>query len=576
VSFVLFVVQSWFGFIRVCEASDLIRVQFRIRGCVFLCDLAPWRLGVKEFEAPMVIDNPTLIHHFLENSARRWSDKVALVHDEVRSTYGEINAGANRLARFLSERGVVPGDRVVLLLENSLEYVVGYYGALKAGAVAVPMNTELKPAGLQSLLEQLEAKCLLSSRRFERLLRAVDLAGAGIESVVLKAPKLGLNQETEVVDWDVVVSGDPLENPDLDLTDTALGSIIFTSGSTGRPKGVMLSHRNIVANVESICRYLELTDADVQMVVQPFFYVMGKSLLNTHFAVGGRIVINNRFAYPATVITQMIEERVTGFSGVPSTYAHLLHQSPLASSREKLTSLRYCSQAGGHMASTTKQRLLQVLPEQTRLYVMYGATEASARLAYVEPEMLDRKIDSIGQPIPGVILKVLNDAGQELPVGEVGEIVASGPNIMQGYWKDSEATAGVLSELGYHTGDLGYRDEEGYFFVVGRKDNQLKVGGHRINTREIEDVIMASGLVVEVAVIGVPDTLLENRLIAMAVPVGPELNADALLSFCAKKLPVYKKPQQVLLVKSLPKSASGKVDRNYCKELYGKGGQNDH
>ncbi|MEZ4600278.1 MAG: class I adenylate-forming enzyme family protein [Syntrophotaleaceae bacterium] len=517
----------------------------------------------------MVLDNPTLIHHFLENSARRWPDKIALVHEEVRATYGEINDGANRLARFLAEQGVVPGDRVVLLLENSLEYVVGYYGALKAGAVSVPMNTELKPAALQSLLERLEAKCLFSSRKFERLLRAVDLPGAGIESILLKDPKLGLNQAVEVMVWDAIACGKPLDNPDLDLAETALGSIIFTSGSTGRPKGVMLTHRNIVANVKSICQYLELTDADVQMVVQPFFYVMGKSLLNTHFAVGGRIVINNKFAYPATVISQMIEEQVTGFSGVPSTYAHLLHQSPLAASREKLNSLRYCSQAGGHMASAIKQRLLQVLPAQTRLYVMYGATEASARLSYVAPEMLERKIDSIGQAIPGVTLKVIDASGFELPLGDVGEIVATGENIMQGYWRDPDATACALSEHGYHTGDLGYCDQDGYFYVVGRKDNQLKVGGHRINTQEIEDVIMATGLVVEVAVIGLPDVLLENRLMAVVVPVNSELNGEALLSLCAQNLPVYKRPQGVLLVKNLPKSASGKLDRKKCEDLVG-------
>lgn len=231
---------------------------------------------------------------------------------------------------------------------------------------------------------------------------------------------------------------------------------------------------------------------------------------------------------------------------------------------------------GWHMANTTKQRLMEILPEQTRLYVMYGATEASARLAYVGPEMLDTKIDSIGQAIPGVTLRVLEGSGCELPVGEFGEIVASGENIMQGYWRDPDATNCALSEHGYHTGDLGYRDQDGYFFVVGRKDNQLKVGGHRINTQEIEHVIMATGLVVAVAVIGVPDPLLENRLIAVEVLVSGELNVDSLLSFCAQNLPVYKRPQEVLLVKNLPKSASGKVDRNNCKELYGKGGQNDH
>ena len=218
------------------------------------------------------------------------------------------------------------------------------------------------------------------------------------------------------------------------------------------------------------------------------------------------------------------------------------------------------------MAGTTKQQLLEVLPEHTKLYVMYGATEASARLAYVGPAMLNEKIDSIGQEIPGVTLKVLDQTGLELPVGKVGEIVASGNNIMQGYWRNPAATAEVSSQHGYHTGDLGYRDEDGYFFVVGRKDNQLKVGGHRINTQEVEDVIMATGLAVEVAVLGIPDPLLENRLVAVLVPVDSDLKTKEVLFACGKRLPNYKVPQDIYFCSILPKSASGKVDRKKCLE----------
>lgn len=512
--------------------------------------------------------NHKLIHHFLENSAARLPDKVALVHEDVRATYRQLNNQANHLAGYFVECGIVPGDRVVLLLENSLEYVVSYYAALKAGAVAVPMNTELKADGLLPLLQELDAKCLVSARKFERTLRNIDLSSTTIRNLVLKKPKLTLNGVEEVVDWDSVVTNDPISNLNLDLPSSSLGSIIYTSGSTGRPKGTMLSHGNIVANVTSICQYLELTENDIQMVVQPFFYVMGKSLLNTHMAVGGRIVINNKFAYPATVIKQMIDEEVTGFSGVPSTYAYLLHQSPLEANRNNFKSLRYCSQAGGHMASATKEKLLSVLPEHTQIFVMYGATEASARLAYVEPEMLAQKIDSIGKPIPGVTLKVLDKTGQEQPEGEVGEIVASGDNIMQGYWQNPAATAEALSKHGYHTGDLGYRDCDGYFFVVGRKDNQLKVGGHRINTQEVEDVIMSSGLVVEVSVLGIPDQLLGNKLVAVIVPAVPDLADKSVLSFCSKKLPAFKTPQEILQIKSLPKNASGKVDKGKCDELF--------
>jgi acyl-CoA synthetase (AMP-forming)/AMP-acid ligase II len=304
------------------------------------------------------------------------------------------------------------------------------------------------------------------------------------------------------------------------------------------------------------------------MVVLPFFYVMGKSLLNTHFAVGGRIVINNKFAYPASVINQMVVEQVTGFSGVPSTYSFLIHNSPLAASREKLQSLRYCSQAGGHMASSLKRQLLTILPETTKLVVMYGATEASARLAYVEPAMLEKKIDSIGRAIPGVTLRVLDTNGTEVLPGSVGELVASGPNIMQGYWQDAAATQQALTTQGYHTGDLGYQDEDGYYFVVGRRDDQLKVGGHRINPQSIEDVILATNLVAEVAVVGLPDLLLGRSLAALVVPTaGVEDVVQKLMKECSAQLAQYQVPQLIVPVDTLPKNSSGKVDRKRCEEI---------
>ncbi|MES0447133.1 MAG: AMP-binding protein, partial [Desulfobacterales bacterium] len=356
-------------------------------------------------------------------------------------------------------------------------------------------------------------------------------------------------------------------NPDVLINKAALASIIYTSGSTGIPKGVMLSHRNIVSNVHSICQYLYLTEKDIQMVVLPFFYVMGKSLLNTHIAVGGTVVINNKFAFPASVIKQMADEQVTGFSGVPSTYAYLLHRSPLASYRDSLDSLRYCSQAGGHMSRKLKEELRQVLPKHTKIYIMYGATEASARLTYMEPDRLEAKLDSIGKPISGVTLRVLDEKGKEVPIGQTGELVASGSNIMQGYWKDKKATAKVLDENGYHTGDLGYQDKEGFFYVTGRKDNLLKVGGHRINPQEIEDALMETELVIESAVLGIPDELLGYRLVAIVTPKSEDCSADQILSACSEKLPRFKLPGEVNLVRALPKSTSGKINRRKCLTL---------
>ncbi len=509
----------------------------------------------------------TLIHHFLENSADRNPDKTALVHDGVCSTYGQINFQANQLAGYFIEQGIIRGDRIVLLLENSLEYVVSYYAALKAGAVAVPLNTEIKSEGIVSILEELEPRVLVSSRKFERLLRSFDLTRTGISQVIIKSPKLPLHQQVKAVNWDDIAQHRAAENIDSKIPSETLASIIYTSGSTGRPKGAMLTHANVVANVNAICHYLKLTENDIQMVVLPFFYIMGKSLLNTHFAVGGRLVINNRFAYLATVINDMIQEKVTGFSGVPSTYALLLQKEHFAAVREKLSALRYCTQAGGHMPRVIKNKLLEVLPVHTELYIMYGATEASARLAYVEPKMLPQKLDSIGKPIPGVTLRVLDTNGEELPSGEVGELVADGPNIMAGYWKNPQATSEVLGEHGYHTGDLAYKDADGYFFVVGRKDNQLKVGGHRVNTQEIEDQIMASGMTIEVAVVGIPDAILGHKLVAVLVPAETGLKMESILLECRRSLPAYKVPSSVVKLAALPKNASGKVDRQLCVDV---------
>lgn len=512
-----------------------------------------------------MVNNPnqTLIHHFLETSAELYPDKTALIHEDTRATYSQINTMANSLAYWLIDQGIKTGDRVTFVIENSLDYVVTYYGILKSGAVAAPLSTDLKPDTLNPLLAELEPAAIISSSRFERLLKASD------QSLIQNLKTLCPIRSVLTSDLRLLASGmtsAPCALPSA-LDPDGLASIIYTSGSTGKPKGVMLSHQNIVSNTHSICQYLSLSDEDIQMVVLPFFYVMGKSLLNTHFAVGGTVVINNKFAYPASVINQMIEENVTGFSGVPSTYAYLLHRSPLEKNRDKLTSLRYCSQAGGHMSRKIKQDLRQVLPDHTKIYIMYGATEASARLTYLEPDFYEDKMGSIGKPIPGVSLKVLDTKGKPINPGKTGEIVSAGPNIMQGYWKDDPTTKAVLDENGYHTGDFGYQDNEGFFYITGRKDNLLKVSGHRVNIQEIEDVFMETGLLIEAAILAVPDTLLGNRLIAMLVPKDGFHDDQKIMGICTEKLPKFKLPSDIKFVRSLPKTSIGKIDRHKCLEL---------
>lgn len=515
--------------------------------------------------SPRPDGGPALVHQLLESSADRRPDKTAVVHEGTRTSYAGLNGWANRLAHGLAGAGVRPGDRVVLLSENSPAYVAAYYGILKSGAVVASLNTDIKPEALAGLAGELEPKAVVVSSRLERTVRAAAAPSLRDAAVIVlgpasPGPRPGPVEPPSPLPADLA-SG-PSRNPGLAIDPSACAAVIYTSGSAGKPKGVMLSHANILANTRSIVESLGLASDDVQMVVLPFFYVMGKSLLNTHVAVGGTVVLNNKFAYTAAVLKQMAEEKVTGFSGVPSTYAHLLFRSPLAAYRDKLPALRYCSQAGGHMPARIKLELLEVLPAHTRLVVMYGATEASARLSYVPPDRLAAKIDSIGVPIPGVSLSVLSPAGRELGPGEKGEIVAGGPNIMMGYYGDDAATRRVLDARGYHTGDLGFRDADGFFYITGRKDEQLKVGGHRVDPQEIEDAIVDSGLAVESLVFGVPDALLGHRLAALVVPVPGAVDAvEGILKHCAAKLPRAKVPGSLLAVGAIPKTSTGKPDR---------------
>jgi len=515
----------------------------------------------------MMLSQVPAVHRFLETSARLFPEKIACIHDLERAGYAEINAMANRLAACLLEQGVAAGDRVVMLLQNGIPYIVSYYAVLKSGGVAVPLNRDAKAESLAAVLEELRPRAVIACVKTEQLISDLDPDRLNIPLLVIKSPSRTWSCRCRVLDWDDIAQQGEVSNPGVPTEASSLASIIYTSGSTGRPKGVMLSHRNIVSNTDSIVQYLKLTEKDIQMVVLPFFYVMGKSLLNTHFAVGGTVVLNNSFAYPASVLRQMADERVTGFSGVPATYAYLLHRSPLRAFRDKLAALRYCTQAGGHMAREIKEKLLLALPSHTKLYIMYGATEAAARLTYVEPELLTGKFDSIGKAIPGVTVRVLDEQGHELPNGQHGELVASGPNIMQGYWNDVPGTARVLDRQGYHTGDLGYRDEDGYLYLTGRKDDLLKVGGHRIDPREVEDALMATGLLLEVAVVGVEDELLGKRLVALAVPLAGKPGETDLLALCLGRLPRHKLPAQIRFVTALPKYPSGKIDRPGCLAL---------
>ena len=495
----------------------------------------------------------------LRTAARTSPEAVALIEGDRRTTYADLDALVSRAASLLVARGVTAGDRVVIALDNSAEMVAAYFGAMRAGAVSVPLMAGPRSDRLAAAVADCTPRAAIVEESTLRNPSSKD-ALAAVPTVILHAGSgpgaeftAGLASATVPAEW-----------PSRD--DTDLAAIIYTSGSTGEPRGVMLSHRNFAANAGSIVEYLRLTAADRVMCVLPFYYVYGLSLLHTHVAVGGSIVIENRAAFPNVVLEGMAAHEVTGFAGVPSTFALMLHRSNL--DQAHLPHLRYVTQAGGAMPPAKVAEWVARAPKSD-FYVMYGATEAAARLTYLPPVDVARKAGSIGRPIPGVEIRILTDDGRVAAPGEAGELVARGDNISAGYWNRPEETAARFGPHGYRTGDLGYADDEGYLFLVGRRHDMIKVGANRVGAREIEDVLNEHPAVLEVAVVPKYHDLLGEVPIAL-VSLRQALDdaAQTLRGFVAARMPAYKVPARVMVLPELPKLAgSGKLDRLTARRL---------
>jgi acyl-CoA synthetase (AMP-forming)/AMP-acid ligase II len=507
-----------------------------------------------------------LVQAILEQTARAHPDKPAVWFNNVWKTYGEIDLEADLMAGFLAQLGVSKGDRVAILLENSFDFISAHFGALKAGAVEVSLNTELTAPALKQLLFDCEANVLVAGSKFASQWSGIINDLPELRHVLVdRAPRQPLPATPRVQQHffsDVFqFSPEPVNPPS--RIDVDLASIIYTSGSTGEPKGVMLSHLNLVSNTKSIVQYLKLRESDRMMVVLPFYYVYGRSLLYSHFLSGGSLVIDNRFAFPVTVLNTMRDLEVTGFAGVPSTFSILLNKSDLKS--RVFPKLRFVTQAGGGMVPALQKEVVEAF-HPARLFVMYGSTEAAPRLTYVEPEVLPKKWGSIGRAIPNVEVIVSDEHGNRLPPGVPGEIAARGSNIMMGYWKSPAATAEVLRNGYYFTGDLGYEDEDGYIFLTGRSRDIIKVGGNRVSSKEIEDTALEIPGVLETAVIGVPDDILGEAIKIFVVPGNPTLTEEEVRNHLQRNLPAFKHPKWVQLCESLPKNQSGKILKAVLRE----------
>lgn len=489
--------------------------------------------------------NPTNFADFL--LAGKDPDRVALCLLGGDVTYGELEAAAGRVVPLLVKMGCRPGDRVLLLAENGFFWVAAYLGAMRAGCVVVPLPPGIAAKELDGIRQATAPKAaFVQAGALSRT--AGSLTGLPVTSDIPECGNPGTTAPK------AAASGDDL------------AALMFTSGSTGAPRGVMISHANLVANTESIIEYLRLTPADRIMAVLPFSYCFGASLLHTHLRVGGSLVPDSRFVYPEVVLERMIATCCTGFAGVPSHYQILLRSSGLR--KKTFPHLRYVQQAGGCLAKPLLADLREALP-RTSIFVMYGQTEATARLSYLPPEYLERKLGSVGKSIPGVRLRVLNERGEPVRPGEVGEIVAEGPNIARGYWGCPEESAAIFRNGRLYTGDLATLDEDGFLYIAGRDRDFLKCRGERVSCRQLEEKLLECGDLVEAAVIGTPDEVLGESVKAFVVARNRDSGGvqESLIRFCRQRLPAHLVPKEIIAVPALPKNSAGKVVKSALLDL---------
>jgi acyl-CoA synthetase (AMP-forming)/AMP-acid ligase II len=513
------------------------------------------------------------VSDLLVNTAAAFEEKTAAIHLGRSITYGELYRSSAALAERLKRLGLPSGSRAAILFENTIDYVICYFASFLAGMVTVPLDTSLAPENLNYILADCGASVFMVQSKYRRQLDTI-LGGNLSLSLIVSDRTMPIADSFPPMETIGGIIEEASSIPSLTRAAAAVASagqsphelaaIFYTSGSTGEPKGVMLSHRNLVSNTLATVQYLGLTKDDSVLVILPFYYIYGNSLLLTHVATGGKVVIDNRFMYPEVVLDSLEESKATGFAGVPSTFMIALSKSTIA--KRRLADLKYITQAGGAMAPDVTRRLIEACPNQ-KIWVMYGQTEASPRVTYLPPDQLNEKLGSIGIAVPGVEVRILDESGREVTIGETGEIVVGGPNVMLGYWNQPEATAEVLRDGWLITGDLARKDDDGYMYVVGRKREIIKSAGHRVSAKEIEETLVAHEAVAEAAVFGVPDDILGEAIHAVVVlRPGALCNEKQIQGFCQKHLAAFKIPRVVRFLNSLPKSQSGKVNKLQLKE----------
>ena len=488
----------------------------------------------------------TNLNSVLEQAAADHGERPAVRMDRLVLSYAQLWDAAGRMTSLLSFLGIAPGDRVAVMLPNVPAFPIAFYGALGAGAVVVPMNPLLKSREVAGHLSDSGATVLLAWHTATEE-AAKGAAETGARVIEVADP-----------DFSALLAGFTPVPESVPRADDDDAVILYTSGTTGKAKGAELTHAGLTRNAAlTATTLLNAGPGDVVMGCLPLFHSFGLTCaLNATITSGATLTLLPRFE-PAKALEIIGRDKVTIFEGVPTMYAAMLHDP--ASAQAESASLRVCVSGGAAMPVEIMRGFEQAFG--CMILEGYGLSETSPVASFNHPGKV-RKPGSIGTPVEGVEMRVVNDEGAELPVGEIGEIVILGHNVMKGYWGQPEATAAAITDGWFRTGDLARVDEDGYFYIVDRKKDLIIRGGYNVYPREVEEVLYEHPAVAEAAVVGIPDEELGEE-IGAAVTLKPGANATPaeLRAFARERIAPYKYPRRVWLVPGVPKGPTGKILR---------------
>nr|WP_156035946.1 fatty acid--CoA ligase family protein [Virgibacillus halodenitrificans] len=496
--------------------------------------------------------------------------KVAFIFESQKTSYMELEGAVRKFASQLEQLGYKKGDHIALVVGNSPYFVIGLYGALRMGLTVIPINPLYTPYELTYILKNGDIKAVITMDvLLEKFTAIADQLPKVSHYISCETgEKINLQEHplsTKLQSFTNLLHSCDAEyiGPELDEDDIAI--ILYTSGTTGTPKGAMLTHKNLYSNARDVADYLTISGKDRVVAALPMFHVFCLTVsLNAPLMNGGTILVLPKFS-PQDVFRVTKEHEATIFAGVPTMYNYLLQTAK--GHVEDFSGIRLCISGGASMPVALLKEFEKTFHVQ--ISEGYGLSEASPVTCF-NPLDRPRKPGSIGTTIVNVENKVVDEFGEEVPVGEVGELVVRGPNVMKGYYKMPEETAVTLKDDWLYTGDMARMDDEGYFYIVDRKKDLILVGGYNVYPREVEEVLYSHPDISEVAVIGAPDPETGESVRSFVVTDNAALTERDLVAYCSEQLAKYKVPTKIEFLEELPKNTTGKILRKSLREKVSK------